>query len=215
MNVYPSRIYLVHGEREALESLYRRLPKVRRWIPKSGDVHEVGGVRKVEPVERSNIVIEGEVGFVSAFGLDYSNDVFVLVREDDVIKVVRHDLFLERLRKVIEEHGRKVRALTVVESSKVESEDLGDVVERLRHFRERGILTKGLAKTLCNLLLRGKDEAIRELNIKREKKRFNVQDEGLINEFVDYMVKLINSSEERVVINCLCEIFPDLRKMIA
>ena len=216
MNVYPSRIYLVHGERDALESLYRRLPKVRKWIPKSGDVHEVRGVRRVEPVgEGSKIVIEGEVGFVSAFGLDYSNDDFVLVREGDLIKVVRHDLFLERLRRIIEEYGMKIKALTVVESSRVEGKDLGDVVEWLREYREKGILSKGLAKSLCNLLLRGKDEAIRELNIKRVKKRFHVQDDDLINEFVDYMVKLINSSEESFVINCLCEVYPDLRRIIA
>jgi hypothetical protein len=206
---------LVHGEREALEGLYRRLPKVRRWIPKSGDVHEMKGVRKVEPVEGSKIVIEGEVGFVSAFGLDYSNDVFVLVREGDLIKVVRHDLFLERLRKAVEECGAKIKALTVVEGSKVEDKDLGDVVERLREYREKGILSKGLAFNICKLLLRGKDEAIRELNIKREKKRFNVQDDDLINEFVDYMVKLINSKDERYVIDIICEVYPDLRKRLA
>ena len=48
MNTYLTRIYSVHGESEALKSLYRRLPRVRKWIPNPMEERDVKGVKRVE-----------------------------------------------------------------------------------------------------------------------------------------------------------------------
>jgi hypothetical protein len=81
-------------------------------------------------------------------------DVYVLVKEEDSIRVVKKDTFLEMLKDAMEKALGEVKAVTVGEKSKRVKLD-GDVVEKLKYFRERMILTKGLVKMTCSLLIRG------------------------------------------------------------
>ena len=88
-------------------------------------------------------------------------------------------------------------------------------VKKLQYFKERGILTKGLAKDICRVLLeKGKQEVLRLLRIKAEKRRFCVDDDKLISEFMEFMQGLIISSEPALIVENLSEVFIDLKNIL-
>jgi hypothetical protein len=88
-------------------------------------------------------------------------------------------------------------------------------IKKLQYFKERSILTKKLAVELSKTLLEGgKSETLKLLRLKAEKKRFNVKDDKLISEFVEFMQDLIVSTEPSLIVKSLSEVFIDLRDVL-
>jgi len=200
MDYYPTQIFIVHGEKEQAEGLYKILPKVRKCIPNQFD--EV----VLSPSKGTDLILDENIGFVKAFGLEFTQEPLAIVREGGGrLRVVRFgDLIgmLEESKRVCEE-----RMKTLV-TEKVESIDVDDnALERLREFRERKILSNKLAREIVNLLLKGnKNEVIRLLRLKKEKRRFPVSDENLVEEFVSFMTSLITQKSEEEIIGLFKEL---------
>lgn len=210
----PYRTFVVHGEYESSLNLANELIKLkhRARVPGIKEEFSLGFTRVV--VEKTRDV---ELGFSPEFTCLRDAEVAVfsggLVKTASGTKLLNKQRFLEFLDELLtkEEEGLKARVrvksgltdLKKEEESKKALISEREIIEKFRAFQEKGILTKRLMESIyCELLTSG-DEAIRMLNEKRRKKRFNITDEKVIDEFCDFMVKLLDSVNEKVIIRCL------------
>jgi len=214
----PYRSFVVHGEYEASKCLVEDLRKlrIRAENPVQNESFETAESKVL--VER---IEEFKLGFEPSFERFFGEEIFpvsglLVKRKEGLVllnKVQSQEFISQLLENEASEMRRSMREVEVEVRGEVEG--IEEIREELKKYRDAKLLTnKLIAEVYCELL-KGRDEAIRLLNLKKEKGRYNVEvrDEKLKEEFHEFMVRAISSFDEEVICRELKELNPNINCM--
>lgn len=207
----PRKIFLVHGELDALNSLNHNIKelKVKSIIAAPGYSEDFIGIQVKKVLER-DVVLEFKPSFISFGDKQLAPFTGALVKEGDAIKIVSKDQFFALIDEIEREIRSKIPMLEkekLLEPLEVQALSFEEVREGLQQFFKEHILSKKrLREFKDKLYAEGRDALISHVNSLANKNRLYVGDREVEEKLRIFLVRAISSIEPKDLIALMSQL---------
>jgi metallo-beta-lactamase family protein len=198
----PRKIFLVHGELDALNAVNRDIKKlkIRSMIVTPGYSEDFIGIRIKRVLER-DVVLEFKPSFISLGDKQIAPFVGAFIKErGDTIKIVSKDRFIALMDEIEREIEGELRSkIPMLESQRLKPLEAQVIsyeearVGMQQFFKKRILSRKRLREFKEKLYEEGRDALISHVNSLATKNRLYVEDRNVEEELRKFLVRVISS----------------------